>query len=137
MKCGADFAETRVIIGGMLSDRKGVNVPGVVLPLSALTDKDRRDLDFGLELGVDWVALSFVQRAEDITEVKRHRRRAAPASSPSSRSRRRSSSLDAIVEETDAVMVARGDLGVEMPAEQVPRDPEAHRPRLPAGWASR
>ncbi|MES3014694.1 MAG: pyruvate kinase, partial [Pseudomonadota bacterium] len=69
-RCGADFAETRVIDGGTLSDRKGVNVPGVVLPLSALTDKDRRDLDFGLGLGVDWVALSFVQRPEDIVEVR-------------------------------------------------------------------
>jgi pyruvate kinase len=54
----------------VLSDRKGVNVPGVVLPLSALTDKDRRDLAFGLSLGVDWIALSFVQRAEDIHEIK-------------------------------------------------------------------
>ena len=57
----------------MLSDRKGVNVPGVVLPLSALTAKDRADLDYGLELGVDWIALSFVQRAEDIVEAKRDR----------------------------------------------------------------
>src|SRR5207253_2408473 len=68
--CGADFAETRVVVGGALSDRKGVNVPGVVLPLSALTDKDRRDLDFGLTLGVDWIALSFVQRPEDIVELR-------------------------------------------------------------------
>ena len=69
-RCGPDFAETRVINGGPLSDRKGVNVPGVVLPLSALTEKDRKDLDFGLALGVDWVALSFVQRPEDIREIK-------------------------------------------------------------------
>ena len=68
--CGADFAETRWWPAAPLSDRKGVNVPGAVLPLSALTDKDRRDLDFGLELGVDWVALSFVQRPEDLDEVR-------------------------------------------------------------------
>ncbi|AEG71208.1 pyruvate kinase (plasmid) [Ralstonia solanacearum Po82] len=69
-RCGSDFAETTVLDGGVLSDRKGVNVPGAVLPLSALTDKDRRDLEFGLGLGVDWVALSFVQRPEDIAEIK-------------------------------------------------------------------
>ncbi|WP_239509618.1 pyruvate kinase, partial [Citrobacter freundii] len=66
----ADFADTTVVNGGTLSDRKGVNVPGVVLPLSALTEKDRRDLDFGLTLGIDWIALSFVQRPEDIRELK-------------------------------------------------------------------
>ncbi|MBZ4346351.1 pyruvate kinase, partial [Mycobacterium tuberculosis] len=59
-----------VVNGGTLSDRKGVNVPGVVLPLSALTEKDRRDLDLGLTLGIDWIALSFVQRPEDIRELK-------------------------------------------------------------------
>lgn len=116
---GADFAETRVIDGGMLSDRKGVNVPGVVLPLSAMTAKDRADLDFGLELGVDWVALSFVQRPEDIIEVKQIvQGRAgivAKLEKPAA-----IQSLEAILAETDAVMVARGDLGVEMPAEQVP-----------------
>ena len=116
---GKDFAETRVVTGGELSERKGVNVPDVVLPLSALTAKDRQDLDFGLTLGVDWIALSFVQRPEDIVEVKAIvKGRAAliaklekPAAIQC---------LDAIVEEADAVMVARGDLGVEMPAEQVP-----------------
>ena len=69
-ECGPRFAETRVKIGGRLSERKGVNVSDVILPLSPLTEKDRRDLDFGLELGVDWVALSFVQRAEDIAEAR-------------------------------------------------------------------
>ena len=69
-QCGADFAATEVIVGGMVSDRKGVNVPDVVLPVSALTQKDRRDLDFALELGVDWLALSFVQRPEDLDEAR-------------------------------------------------------------------
>ncbi len=117
--CGGDFADTRVVNGGMLSDRKGVNVPGVVLPLSALTEKDRADLDHGLTLGVDWIALSFVQRAEDIIEIKGIvQGRAgivAKLEKPAA-----IESLEAILAETDAVMVARGDLGVEMPAEQVP-----------------
>jgi pyruvate kinase len=116
---GPEHAETRVVVGGKVSDRKGVNVPGVVLPLSALTDKDRADLDYGLALGVDWVALSFVQRPEDIAEIKAIvRGRAgivAKLEKPAA-----IACLDAIVAESDAVMVARGDLGVEMPPEQVP-----------------
>jgi pyruvate kinase len=115
----ADHAVTRVVNGGVLSDRKGVNVPGVVVPMSALTEKDRKDLDFGLALGVDWIALSFVQRAEDIHEIKEIvKGRAgiiAKLEKPAAIAQ-----LDAIVEAADAVMVARGDLGVEMPAEQVP-----------------
>lgn len=116
---GPDFAQTRVIAGGAVSDRKGVNVPGVVLPLSALTEKDRADLSYGLTLGVDWIALSFVQRPEDIVEIKAIvKGRAgivAKLEKPSA-----ISSLDAIVAQSDAIMVARGDLGVEMPPEQVP-----------------
>lgn len=116
---GKDFAQTRVLNGGKLSDRKGVNVPGVVLPLSAMTVKDRADLDYGLTLGIDWVALSFVQRAEDITEARAiigdRAGIVAKLEKPAA-----IASLDAIVAETDAVMVARGDLGVELPAEQVP-----------------
>ena len=118
-RCGPDFAETRVIAGGAVSDRKGVNVPGVVLPLSALTEKDLADLTYGLTLGIDWVALSFVQRPEDIVEIKGIvKGRAgivAKLEKPSA-----IDSLDAIVNESDAIMVARGDLGVEMPPEQVP-----------------
>lgn len=116
---GKDFADTVVLNGGVLSDRKGVNVPGVVVPLSALTPKDHADLQFGLTLGVDWIALSFVQRAEDIREIKQivgdRARIVAKLEKPAA-----IADLDAIIAETDAVMVARGDLGVEMPAEQVP-----------------
>jgi pyruvate kinase len=116
---GPDFAQTRVIAGGTVSDRKGVNVPNVVLPLSAMTEKDRADLDYGLTLGIDWVALSFVQRPEDIVEIKAIvKGRAgivAKLEKPAA-----IVSLEAIVAESDAVMVARGDLGVEMPPEQVP-----------------
>ncbi|MBK6975308.1 MAG: pyruvate kinase [Sterolibacteriaceae bacterium] len=118
-RCSPEFAETRVVTGGALSDRKGVNVPGVMLPLSALTQKDRVDLDYGLTVGIDWIALSFVQRARDIVEIKEIvKGRAgivAKLEKPAA-----IGSLDAIVSESDAVMVARGDLGVEMPHEQVP-----------------
>jgi pyruvate kinase len=118
-RCGADFAETSVLVGGKLSANKGVNVPGLVLPLTALTAKDRSDLDFALAHGVDWIALSFVQRPEDIHEARAIiGDRAAIMSKlekPAAIAR-----LDEIVAASDAVMVARGDLGVEMPAERVP-----------------
>ena len=115
----ADFADTEVIAGGQLSDRKGVNVPGVVLPLTALTGKDRVDLRFGLSLGVDWCALSFVQRPEDVVEARDligdQAAILVKLEKPAAIDR-----LDDIIELADAVMVARGDLGVEMPAEDVP-----------------
>src|SRR6202171_3881563 len=116
-ECGADFANTRVVAGGTLSAHKGVNVPDVLLPLSALTEKDRRDLEFALELGVEWLALSFVQRPEDIDEARELTRgRAAimtKLEKPAAVER-----LDEIVAKSDALMVARGDLGVELPAEK-------------------
>ncbi|HSR72801.1 MAG TPA: pyruvate kinase, partial [Kiloniellales bacterium] len=118
-RCGEDFAETTVVTGGTLSDRKGVNVPGALLPISPLTAKDREDLRFGLELGVDWIGLSFVQRPEDIAEARRLiADRAAimvKIEKPAALTR-----LDEIIEQADAIMVARGDLGVEMPPEDVP-----------------
>ncbi|MEZ5931359.1 MAG: pyruvate kinase [Alphaproteobacteria bacterium] len=116
---GKDFAETRVIAGGPLSNRKGVNVPNAVLPISALTEKDKRDLQFGLDLGADWVALSFVQRPEDVAEARRLiAGRAAimvKIEKPAAINH-----LDQIIEMADGIMVARGDLGVEMPPEDVP-----------------
>jgi pyruvate kinase len=118
-RCGEDFADTQVVVGGVLSERKGVNVPDIVLPLSALTPKDRRDLDFALSLGVDWVALSFVQRPEDVDEARAlidgRAGIVTKLEKPSA-----VDALDAIVAKSDAVMVARGDLGVELPAEKVP-----------------
>jgi len=117
--CGNDFAETEVVIGGEISNHKGVNVPGVVLPLSSLTDKDRKDMQFGLDHGVDWCALSFIQRPEDLAEARRLIAGRAPIltklEKPAAIDR-----LDEIIELSDAVMVARGDLGVEMPPEDVP-----------------
>jgi len=118
-RCGADFAETRVAVGGKLSERKGVNVPGVVLPISALTAKDRRDLDLALELGADWIALSFVQRPEDVVGAREliGARALIVTKLEKPRAVER---LDEIATLSDAVMVARGDLGVELPAERVP-----------------
>lgn len=117
--CDAKTAVTTVMVGGKLSERKGVNVPGVILPISALTEKDRRDLDVALELGADWIALSFVQRPEDLIEaralIKGRAGVLAKLEKPSAIER-----LEAVIEASDAVMVARGDLGVEMPAENVP-----------------
>ena len=115
----SEYVETKVMVGGIVSDRKGVNVPGVVLPLDPLTDKDRTDLCFGLELGVDWVALSFVQRAEDFIELRSIVDGRALVMSKLEKPAALDS-LDAIVAASDAVMVARGDLGVELPPEQVP-----------------
>ena len=110
---------TRVVVGGPLSDRKGVSVVGAVLPLSALTPKDRIDLAYALELGVDWIALSFVQRPEDVEEIQGI---VAGRAGVVSKLEKPSAveHLEAIVALSDAVMVARGDLGVEMPPEQVP-----------------
>lgn len=118
-KAGKDFAETLVMTGGKLSNNKGVNVPSAILELSAMTDKDREDLEVGLEMGVDWVALSFVQRPSDVEEIKAIvKGRAgvmAKLEKPSAIEH-----LHGIVELADAIMVARGDLGVELPPEDVP-----------------
>jgi pyruvate kinase len=117
--CGADFADTTVMTGGELSDRKGVNVPNAVLPLTALTEKDRGDLTYALDLGVDWVALSFVQRPEDVAEARKLvlNRAGIMVKLEKPAAVRR---LAEIIELSDALMVARGDLGVEMPPEDVP-----------------
>jgi pyruvate kinase len=112
-------AVTRVVVGGRMSDRKGVSLPDTDLPVSAMTPKDRSDLDAALNTGVDWIALSFVQRADDVLEAKKIiRGRAAVMSKiekPQAIER-----LHDIVEASDALMVARGDLGVELPLERVP-----------------
>ncbi len=112
-------AVTRVVIGGKMSDRKGVSLPDTDLPVSAMTPKDRADLEAALVTGVDWIALSFVQRAEDVLEAKRMiRGRAAVMAKiekPQAIDR-----LAEILEAADALMVARGDLGVELPLERVP-----------------
>ncbi|WP_299615367.1 pyruvate kinase [Pelagibius sp.] len=114
-----DHAITKVVTGGPLRDRKGVNLPGVILPISPLTEKDRDDLEFALQLGADWVALSFVQRPEDLTEARRLIGERAAVMTKIEKP----AALDCLpqlVALSDAVMVARGDLGVEMPPETIP-----------------
>lgn len=119
LSCTKEHADVQALNAGVISDRKGVNVPGAILPMSAMTAKDREDLDFGLSIGVDWIALSFVQRPEDIIELREIvGNRAwimAKLEKPSA-----IDSLEAIVASSDGVMVARGDLGVELPPEEVP-----------------
>jgi pyruvate kinase len=118
-KVASDSAVALVEVGGRLTDRKGVNVPDAVLPIAALSAKDRADLDRALEHGVNWIALSFVQRPEDVAEARKIVAGRAGVMSkiekPSAIDR-----LHEIVELSDAVMVARGDLGVELPVEHVP-----------------
>ncbi len=116
---GADYIEGEVISGHHLSNNKGLNVPGIVLPIAALTEKDRKDLDVALSMNVDWVAQSFVQRPKDVSEAKvliaGRARLMIKIEKPSALEH-----LDEMLEITDGVMLARGDLGVEIPAENVP-----------------
>ncbi|MEH6773110.1 MAG: pyruvate kinase [Cereibacter changlensis] len=117
--CGADYANCKVTVGGTISNRKGVNVPDVVLPLAALSDKDRADLEFACEMGVDWLALSFVQRPEDVLEARELAKgRAAILSKIEKPAAVKA--YDAILAVSDGIMVARGDLGVELPVQAVP-----------------
>jgi pyruvate kinase len=117
--CSKEQAVTTVEVGTRLSDRKGVSVPDTTISFGALTPKDRSDLEAALNTGVDWIALSFIQRPEDLAEVRKIARgRAgvlAKIEKPQAVER-----LAAIIEYADALMVARGDLGVEMPLERVP-----------------
>jgi pyruvate kinase len=117
--CAPDRIAATVEVGGAISDNKGLNVPDVVVPMAALTEKDRSDLAFAIEEGVDWIALSFVQRPEDLMEARRliggKAALLAKIEKPAAIER-----LDEIVEQCDGVMVARGDLGVELPPQQVP-----------------
>jgi pyruvate kinase len=115
----AQRAVTRVEVGGRLSNRKGVSLPDTTIAFSALTDKDRSDLEAALNVGVDWVALSFIQRADDIAEAKKITRGRAAVLAKIEK-RQAVSALGDILDLADGLMVARGDLGVEMPLEKVP-----------------
>ena len=117
--CGRDFADCTVEVGGTISNRKGVNVPDVVLPVAALSAKDRGDLEFVCELGVDWLALSFVQRPADVDEA---RDLAAGRAAILSKIEKPAAvrAFDDILAVSDGIMVARGDLGVELPVQAVP-----------------
>ena len=116
---GGDFIDARIITGGVISNRKGVNVPSAVLNLSPLTVKDRADLAFGLELGVDWVALSFVQKPGDVIEALSLINGRAGVMSKIEKPAALEH-IDDIIRLSGAIMVARGDLGVEIPHEDVP-----------------
>ena len=117
--CGPDFADCTVVTGGTISNRKGVNVPDVVLPLAALSEKDRRDLEFVCGLGVDWLALSFVQRAADVEEARTLAKGRAAILSKIEKPAA-VEAFDEILAASDGIMVARGDLGVECPVQAVP-----------------
>ncbi|ACK71835.1 pyruvate kinase [Gloeothece citriformis PCC 7424] len=112
----------RVVVGGTLSSNKGVNFPGVYLSVKALTDKDKKDLVFGLDQGVDWVALSFVRNPQDILEIKDLITNAGKSVPVIAKIEKHEAikEMEAILSLCDGVMVARGDLGVELPAEDVP-----------------
>ncbi|WP_394180427.1 pyruvate kinase [Yoonia maritima] len=117
--CGRDFADCEVVVGGTISNRKGVNVPDVTLPVAALSEKDRKDLEFVCELGVDWLALSFVQRAADVEEARALAKGRAAILSKIEKPNA-VKSFDEILKVSDGIMVARGDLGVELPVQAVP-----------------
>ena len=118
-ECDCNHAVTTVMVGGPLSSHKGVNLPNVKLPISAITEKDRKDIEFALKLGVDWISLSFVQQAEDVREARKIIGDKAwiisKLEKPSA-----IDELDEIIKLSDAIMVARGDLGVECPIQIVP-----------------
>ena len=118
-ECGRDFARCTVMNDGVISNRKGVNVPDVVLPLAALSEKDRSDLEFVCQLGVDWLALSFVQRAADVEEARKLADGRAYIISKIEKPAA-VKSFPEILAVSDGIMVARGDLGVELPVQNVP-----------------
>ncbi len=114
-----DTIDTEVLVAGTLASRKGISLPDTILPVGALTPQDRTNLEHAIDLGVDWIALSYVQRSEDVAEARKLARgRAAIMTKIEKPAAVRQ--LDRIIELSDGLMVARGDLGVEMPLEQVP-----------------
>jgi pyruvate kinase len=119
LEASSERAVTRVEVGGRLSARKGVSVPNTVLAFSAMTRKDHSDLEAALDAGADWIALSFVQRPEDIAEAKKIARGRAAVMAKMEKPQA-VERLAEIIDAADALMVARGDLGVEMPLEKVP-----------------
>jgi pyruvate kinase len=120
IKADADAILCSAEVGGVISDRKGVNVPDAVVPVPALTEKDRRDLDFALDQGADWIALSFVQRPEDVAEARKLLGASSTALMAKIEKPAALDRLDEIIELADGIMVARGDLGVELNPEEVP-----------------
>ncbi|NBC03640.1 MAG: pyruvate kinase [Bacteroidetes bacterium] len=119
---GDDGIVAKVVVGGVLKSRKGVNLPDVDISMSSLTEKDKEDLEFGLKVGVDYVAMSFVRSSRDIQDVISRIRAAGSNASIIAKIEKPEAVkvIDEIIEETDGIMVARGDLGIEIPSEQVP-----------------
>ena len=119
VKQSIDSLTAEVLTDGIISNNKGVNIPGIILPISSLTPKDNADLNKALEMGVDWVALSFVQKAKDIEDL---RKLVGNKASIMAKIEKPSAvkNIDSIIEASDGVMIARGDLGVELPTEKVP-----------------
>jgi len=122
VKKGDDGIVAKVVVGGVLKSRKGVNLPDVDISMSSLTEKDKEDLEFGLKVGVDYVAMSFVRSSRDIQDVISRIRAAGSNASIIAKIEKPEAVkvIDEIIEETDGIMVARGDLGIEIPSEQVP-----------------
>lgn len=120
IRADADAILCSAEVGGVISDRKGVNVPDAVVPVPALTEKDRRDLTFAVEQGADWIALSFVQRPEDVAEARRLMGTSTAALMAKIEKPAAVDRLEEIIELSDGIMVARGDLGVELNPEEVP-----------------
>lgn len=122
VKKGDDGIVAKVVVGGILKSRKGVNLPDVDISMSSLTEKDKEDLEFGLKVGVDYVAMSFVRSSRDIQDVISRIRAAGSNASIIAKIEKPEAVkvIDEIIEETDGIMVARGDLGIEIPSEQVP-----------------
>jgi pyruvate kinase len=122
VKKGDDGIVAKVVVGGVLKSRKGVNLPDVDISMSSLTEKDKEDLEFGLKVGVDYVAMSFVRSSRDIQDVISRIRAAGSNASIIAKIEKPEAVkvIDDIIEETDGIMVARGDLGIEIPSEQVP-----------------
>ena len=119
LETGDSGARTRVVVGGKLSNRKGVSLPDTTVPFASLTPKDRSDLEAAINTGVDWIALSFIHRADDIAEAKKLTRGRAAVMAKIEKPQAVHQMAE-ILELADAIMVARGDLGVEMPLEKVP-----------------
>jgi len=122
LKKGSKSLKAKVVVGGMLKSRKGVNLPDVKISMSSLTEKDIEDLEFGLSVGVDFVAMSFVRSAKDVQDVISRVRAAGSNASIIAKIEKPEAVdvIDEIIEETDGIMVARGDLGIEIPSEKVP-----------------
>jgi len=122
LKKGTSSLKAKVVVGGTLKSRKGVNLPDVKISMSSLTEKDIEDLEFGLSVGVDFVAMSFVRSAKDVQDVISRIRAAGSNASIISKIEKPEAveAIDEIIEETDGIMVARGDLGIEIPSEKVP-----------------